>query len=396
MSRNFRRSEPPLRPKKRIELSTEKLALRIMLLGIAILTASLAFSGVFNSLIATPTGWQQIAPEQSETGAEQDFLLCYNIGQTELSAKEEVKALSSLYGQAMDHGCRALANTAYDGYVNLSDLNSQPNTALAVDPLLYAAFQTIEASGSRMVYFAPLMESYRSLFSCADDETAAQFDTEKSGEMARFAQEIASFALDSEAVQVRLLPENTLRLEVSPEYLDYARENELESFVDLGLLRNAFLCDAVAEELEQQGYVNGYLTSFDGFTRALCQEEFGLNVFDFQEGQGYQVDTALYQGPCTVVSCRSFPILDMDQVNYYTYADGSVRAPYFGDDGLLHTACPSLNTLSRELSAAELAIRTLEAYAGTDAAFPSLEEFSWVSGGNDTATYHGEDFKPAE
>ena len=62
MSRNFRRSEPPLRPKKRIELSTEKLALRIMLLGIAILTASLAFSGVFNSLIATPTGWQQIAP----------------------------------------------------------------------------------------------------------------------------------------------------------------------------------------------------------------------------------------------------------------------------------------------------------------------------------------------
>ena len=50
----------------------------------------------------------------------------------------------------------------------------------------------------------------------------------------------------------------------------------------------------------------------------------------------------------------------------------------------------------RELSAAELAIRTLEAYAGTDAAFPSLEEFSWVSGGNHTATYHGEDFNPAE
>ena len=396
MPRDYRRREPPLQPKKRIELSTEKLALRIMLLGIAILTASLAFTGVFNSLVAVPTGWQQITPENRETSANQDFLLCYNIGQTERSAKEEVKALSKLYGETMDHGSRALANTAYDGYVNLYDLNSQPNTAVSVDSLLYAAFQRIEESGSRMVYFAPLMESYHSLFSCGDDETAAQFDPEKSEEAARFAREIAAFAMDPESVQVRLLPENTLRLEVSPEYLDYAGENELESFVDLGLLRNAFLCDAVADELEKQGYVNGYLTSFDGFTRVLCQEEFGLNVFDFQEGRSLQVDTALYQGPGAVVSCRSFPILDMDQVLYYTYADGAVRAPYFGEDGLLQTACPSLNTLSREPNVAELAIRTLEAYAGTDPKFPSLEDLSWVSGGNHTATYHGEDFKPAE
>ena len=396
MPRDFRRREPAIRPKQRVELSTQKLALRIMLLGIAILTASLAFTGAFNSLVAVPTGWQQITPTNMETAAHQDFLLCYNIGQTELRAKDEVKALSALYGETMDHGSRALANTAQDGYVNLYDLNSQPNTAVSVDPLLYAAFQTIEESGSRMVYFAPLMESYHSLFSCSDDETAAQFDPEKSPEMARFASEIAAFALDPEAVQVTILPENTLRLEVSPEYLSYARENELESFVDLGLLRNAFLCDAVADELERQGYVNGYLTSFDGFTRALCQEEFGLNVFDFREGQSLQVDTALYQSPCAVVSCRSFPILELDQVNYYSYADGAVRAPYIGSDGLLHAACPSLNTLARELSAAELAIPTLEAYAGADPDFPSLEKFSWVSGSNQKASYHGTDFYPAQ
>lgn len=396
MPRDFRRREPALRPKQRIELSTEKLSLRIMLFGIAILVACLAFSGVINGLIATPTGWQQITPSDSQTGADQDFLLCYNIGQTELSAKNEVKALSKLYGEVMDHGCRALSNVPYEGYVNLSNLNSQPNTAVAVDPVLYKAFQTIEQSGSRMVYFAPLMEMYHGLFSCGNDEDAAQFDPAKSQELSEFAEEIAAFALDPEAVQMRLLPENTLRLEVSPEYLDYARENELDSFVDLGLLRNAFLCDAVADELEKQGYVNGYLTSFDGFTRALCREEFGLNILDIQQGQGLQVDTALYQGPCTVVSCRSFPVMEMDQVNYYTYEDGSIRAPYINDRGRLNSACASLNTLSRELSAGELAIRTLEAYAGTDPAFPSLEDLSWVSGGNNTATYHGEDFKPAE
>lgn len=396
MSRNFRRREPALRPKQRVELSSEKLALRVALLGIAILVASLAFTSVFNGLVSAKSGWQQISPENTQSAGYQDFLLCYNIGQTELSAKNEVKALSKLYGETMDSASRALDNSPQEGFVNLYDLNSQPNTAVSVDPLLYQAFQTIEESGSRMVYFAPLMANYRSLFACADDDTAAQFDPEKSWEMARFAEEIAAFALDPEAVQVKLLPENTLRLEVSPEYLDYAEENELERFVDLGLLRNAFLCDAVTQALEAQGFVNGYLTSFDGFTRALCQEEFGLNVFDFQEGQSLQVDTALYQGPCVVVSCRSFPILELDQVNYYSYAGGEVRPPYFGEDGLLHAACPSLNTLSRNLSVAELTIRTLEAYAGKDPTFPSLEDLSWVSGGNQQASYHGTDFYPAQ
>ena len=396
MSRYSRRSDPALRPKQRVELTTGKIALRLMVVGIAILVASLAFGAVVNNLVSTQTGWQQVEAANPETGIAQDFILCYNIGQTEAAAGTELKALSSHYGQLLDNAYRVLSNVPMENVVNLHTLNSRPNTAVAVDPLLYAAFQTLEESGSRLVYFAPMLEQYRSLYACEYDQEAEKFDPERSEELARFAGEIARFARDPEAVQVKLLPENTLRLEVSPEYLDFAGENELESFVDLGLLLNAFLCDAVAEGLTELGYVNGYVTSFDGFTRTMCPEEFGLSVYDLKEGEAQLLDTALYDGPCTLVSCRSFPVLDMDAVNYYRYADGTLRGPYLNEQGLLHAACASLYTLSRELTTAQLAIRTLEAYAQEDASFPSLEEISWVSGENGQAAYHGTDFRPAE
>ena len=220
MSRYSRRSEPALRPKQRVELTTEKLALRLMIVGIAILVASLAFSGVVNSLVSTQTGWQQVEPANPETGIAQDFILCYNIGQTDMAASAELKAVSAHYGETLDHGYRVLSNVPVENYVNLYTLNSQPNTAVAVDPLLYAAFQTLE--DSRLVYFAPLLEQYRSLFACSYDEEAEKFDPARTPELAQFAAEITRFAMDPESVQVKLLPENTLRLEVSPEDLDYA------------------------------------------------------------------------------------------------------------------------------------------------------------------------------
>lgn len=392
MSRNARRREPALRPKTKLELNEGHLSLRLLGVAVFIAIAATAFGIGLNGLLRTQTGWQQVEAAASKTGIAQEFALCYNIGQTEVDAKAELRGVSACYAETLDHAYKALANAPQEGYVNLSDLNAQPNTAIAVDPLLYAAFQAVENSGSRLPYFAPLLGQYWSLFACSNDQEAEYFDPDRSEEAAQFTAEVAGFAMDPEAVQVKLLPGNTLRLEVSPAYLDYARENELDSFVDLGLLLNAFICDAVADALTAGGYTNGYVTSFDGFTRALCNEEFGLNVFDLKDGSPAQLGTALYDGPGTVVSCRAFPVLDQDGVNYYTYSDGTVAAPYLNHRGRLHAACASLNTLSTEHAAGELALLTLAAYAGEDSSFPTLEDVSWVSGEDGQIHFHGDGF----
>ena len=396
MSRNARRKDPALRPKQKLELRDGNYTMRLICLGVAITVAVLAFAAVLNGLLQPKTGWQQVEATNSQTGAGQDFLLCYNIGQTSMDAEQEQKSLISNYSRLLDQGYGVLSSTEQEGYVNLYTLNQQPNTALTVDDVLYQALKTAEASGSRMIYFAPLMGQYRSLFACTYDQEAELFDPARSEEAAAFVREIAAFAADPEAVQVRLLPENTVRLEISPEYLAYARENQVESFVDFGILMNAFLCDAVADGLAEQGFVNGYVTSFDGFTRALCSDEFGLNVFDQAEGRPQQLGTVTYHAPGAVVSCRAFPILDKDSVNYYTYSDGTVLAPYLNDRGELHCAAASLNTFSAALTVGELALRTLTAYAGDDPDFGSLEDLSWVAGQDQQIILHGDEFTLAE
>lgn len=387
MSREARRREPALRPKTRLEVSDSHLSIRVVCVVVAIVVAALAFGAVINGLLSAPAGWQQIEAVNSKTGIDQEFLLCYNLGQTEQDASVEKKAVAALYTQLLDGAYRVLSNTQQESEINLYTLNHQPNTALTVDPLLYGALQTLEESGSRLPYFAPLMTTYQNYFQNIYEDAGEQYE--------QFRREIAAFAMDSDAVQVKLLPENTVRLEISPEYLDYARENEVEHFLDFGILLNAFLCDAVAQGLEEQGYVNGYVTSFDGYARSLCAEQLGLNVFDLVEGTAAQLGTVTYTGPGSLVSCRSFPILEQDSVNYFTCSDGTILAPYLNDQGQLHAAAASLSTFDQGTAAA-LALRTLAAYAGEDDTFAALDDLSWVSGANGQITLHGQAFQLAE
>ena len=172
MSRNARRREPALRPKTELELNEGHFSLRLVGVAVFIAIAALAFGVGISGLLRTQTGWQQVEASASKTGIAQEFALCYNIGQTETDAKAELRGVSACYSETLDRAYRVLSNTPQEGYVNLSDLNAQPNTAIAVDPLLYAAFQTVENSGSRLPYFAPLMGQYWSLFACANDQEA--------------------------------------------------------------------------------------------------------------------------------------------------------------------------------------------------------------------------------
>lgn len=389
MSRYARRSDPPLRRPERIELKEGNLPLRLIGLGIAILVAALAFTYGFTSLLGTDTGWQQISPVDDKIGIAQDFILSYEIGKTDQDPGAEMKGLSAAYSEALQRASKALSTLEFEDTVNLYTLNTQPGQPVAVDPLLYEAFRTIEMSGSRLPYLAPLFGQYASLFVSDYDEAAIDFDPARSPEAARYVAEIAAFAANPDQVRLKLLPDCKLVLEVSPEYLAYAAENEITRFVDLGVLFNAFVCDAVADTLAERGYTNGFLSSYDGYSRILCAQEFGLNIFDLAQGKPVQLAVAKYTGPAAVVSCRSFPILEKDQMNYYTYADGTVRGPYLNEAGLPQAASTSLSVGAEQGRVAELALRTLAAYTGEDSTFAALSDLSWVSAHNGEVSTNG-------
>lgn len=387
-----RRKEPRLTPKEQVELSQKNIPLRIVLVVLALVIAGISFASAIGEMGAVQSGWQEIVTTNAKTLAPQEFVLAYNLGTGSLSPKAEQQKVSALYTQVMDETAQALSSLPVSGVNNLYTLNSQPNADVQVEPALYEAFRVLENAGSRMAYYAPAAEQYDSLFACTYDEEAVQFDPQRDKTAGEFTARIAAYAQDETAVRVRLLPDNTLRLEVSQEYLDYAQENGVETFVDFGILRNALLCDAAADALVQAGYVQGVLSSLDGYARSLCGEEFALNVFEQQDGSFKNVGIVTYSGPAALVTFRAFPVSEGDTVNYYTYSDGTVITPFLNAEGISHTAAPSLSALSPSGSAASLALRMLPAFAGEDDSFAALNDLSWVSSKNGVLKINGDGF----
>lgn len=362
------------------------LVLRILGVGAAIAVAVAAFGYVVSTLFSRPTtGWQRIEGDVSETGCQSQYVFQYNLGKNG-EAVVQNKTVSTLYSQATDDAWKALSQTEYEGSNNLFVLNANPNEPILVDPILYWALEQI--GDSRVLFRAPLYAYYVGLYHCANDADAATVDPERSEEAAAYAASLAFYAESAEDISLELLGEGRAVLRVSQRYLDFAKENELESLVDFGWLHNAFVLDYTADLLTSRGYPDGTISSFDGFTRSLSEDAFSVNLYSQVEGKPRQVAAAHFTGPMAQVYFRMLPLHELDGGNYYTYEDGTVKGPYVGADGLLHTACDSLLLLSDSQSCAALALQGLPVYAADEFTESALAEMNWVST-QGTVIHHG-------
>lgn len=121
---------------------------------------------------------------------------------------------------------------------------------------------------------------------------------------------------------MELLGDGKVRLRVSDEYLEFARENGISCFVDLGWLENAFIADYLAGTLEAAGFTRGALISEDGFMRCLDTETGSEYAFDFTHRE-----------------------------------DGTLRSPFLDvSDGLDSCAAPELCGWSEDAGCAAIAL----------------------------------------
>ena len=152
-----------------------------------------------------------------------------------------------------------------------------------------------------------------------------------------------------------------MRLNVGKEYLAYARENELDTLLDFGFVKNAFVIDAVADALTDAGLTNGLLTSADGFSRSLCQGSFGVNLLEATDSGYRQAAAAAYNGPRSVAALRAFPVDSGDALRFYTYEDGTICPPVLDETTGLLTAANDNLVLFGDGSVGDLALQAMQA-----------------------------------
>ena len=348
------------------ELSGGNRTVRWILIGVLLVVGAVALTAGLLKALETPAGWQKVEGPSAGLSCSHEFTLMYEFGAGERSATEERKALQPLYAEACVNAWKLFYNEAGEtDMTGLYALNQQPNTQLQVDKYLYAALKQLDENGSRALYLGPVYAAYNNLFYSDDEVMALSNDPATDPYTKEYVSKLASFANDPETIQIHLDSDNRVTLQISQEYLNFAKENEITHYLDFGWLRNAFMIDYIAQRLIENGFISGYLTSVDGFVRNLDQREtvYSYNLFD----QGKAVGLMEYRGAASIAFLRSYPVFDEDYGRYYTFADGRTLTSMIDPgDGQSKTAAPQLVSYSTKVGCAELALSMLPLYVTED------------------------------
>lgn len=376
-----RRDLPHPKPVERIELNEEHVGRRLLLTIVLLLIAAGALAYAVSQFFAPQSEWIAIEANASAgITCAPEFEFLYHLGSGELSPAAERRAVTDAYTRLCRNAFLVFHNQMEaEGVNNLYAINRHPNEELAVDGALYQALAAVERSGNRALYLGPVYDRYGSLFYCEDDSQLVDFDPRLSPEVAREYQEYAAFAGDPRAVRVELLGENRMRLFVSEGYLEYARREGIESFIDFAWMRNAFIADYLARELTALGYTRGVLASCDGFIRCLDEsgEEYSLLIYDRQQEKTCNVAVMCYQGPRSIVCLRDFPVNALEETRFYRLRSGEVRTPYVDTaDGMCRNALSSLTCYSGDKGCGEILLEMLPVYIAETLREGALEELA--------------------
>jgi hypothetical protein len=206
---------------------------------------------------------------------------------------------------------------------------------------------------------------YERVFGCKIDAEAESFDPAKNAEQAAYVGEIAAFANDPAHIALELLENNQVRLKVSDDYLAYIRQNELSRLLDFSWMKNAFIVDYLAKTLLDNGFSNGYLASFDGFTRNLDTrgEQYSFNLFNREENNIDLPAVMHYKKATSIVFLRDYPMSAQDETLYYVYDSGeSVTTFVDPADGMRKNALHNLVSYSTEVGCAQLLLQICPVY----------------------------------
>lgn len=366
------------------KLSGKNIKLRWIIVIALILIAAVSFTIGISGLISRKPGWMEIEANASEgITCAKEFILQYDLGADGSDPTIEYKQLTARYTEAATAAYKIFsADERFEGTGNLCAVNSSPNVEVEVDKALYDALSLMESSGKRQLYLAPIYYQYNNLFGCQYDYEAENYDPFINADMRAYFADICRFASDPSAVSLRLLGNNRVMLYVSGEYLSFATEYGISTFIDFFWMKNAFIADYIAQSLADNGFENGTVTSFDGFTRNLDRRgtSFSQNIFSRQGERVYQAAVMEYAGPMAMVSLRAYPMGSMDEVHYYQNSGGEIRSAYASAaDGLCRAAREELLVYSHGKGCAGLLLDVLGLYIADELDEGALKALS--SGG---------------
>ena len=351
---------------RHIELSEKNKVLRLVLIVILLAVGAAALAAGLTSLLNVEPGWQEIESNSKKPNCSNEFVFHYDFTESGAGSTAQYKQIVQLYTEATEKAYEVFSSdVSVDGLYNVQYINGHINEEITVDETLYNALELVQRYNCRYLYLAPVYVEYNRIFTAESEQIAAGFDPAQNVELIPYISEIASMANDPQMIDLELLGENRIKLSVSDEYLEYAREYEIDEFIDFGWMKNAFIADYITDIMCSNGFTRGYIASYDGFTRNMDDRgiSYTFNIFN-REGNAIDMPAVMhYSQPTSIVFMRNYPMSELDKWHYYVFSSGETASAYIdASDGLYKSAVDNLVSYSSELGCAEIMLQMSPVY----------------------------------
>ena len=364
------------RPITRVELSEKNKTLRLVAAILLLVIGAIGITVGIMRLLNKETGWQRVQITSQERNCSENFILQYHFAGSGADATAVNNQLQAAYGGACVKAYQLFTpDEEIEGVNNLHYVNRHPNEIVTVDPVLYDALAKLQ--DEPWLYLGPVYAHYYNLILNTAESLVPELDPLENSQAAEYVGKLAEFAADREAVYLELLGNNQVKLTVSQEYLDFAAEEEIETFLDFGPLTNACIIDFLAQTLIDEGLTAGYLVSADGYTRNLDRvNRFSFNIFDRIDNTIYPAGAMDYQGPISIVFLKDFATAPSD---IYYRGSGDHIVHLFADpqDGIYRTSRANLVSYSYDMGCVDVALQMLPSFVGDEFAVPQNVYSVW-------------------
>lgn len=325
---------------KDIYVNTKHRTLRTVAFIIALAVAVTAFTMGILSIGHKDEGYQTVTAEtDNEAVAYTDGVVFkyYMTGRSG-AIKSQLKELTTVYSGVMKRAYKFLdAVNEYQGYSNLATINTAVSGGssgdIAVSPELYDILKrayeyTLEGRGYNM--FAGELYAYWNSILSLDEPEA--FDPAADADEAQRLERLTKATSDLTNFNLEFVDDTQciVRLSVSRDYLALLDDLEVPvnmtdgsyMILDLNLLRDAFLMEWVANELNSRQYTDGYLESSSGLMVSLAGHERGEYCeYDFSEAVPVTAGTVPACGNMAVSHFCNVPVGDKE-LGKYTFTSG--------------------------------------------------------------------------
>ena len=236
------------KPIQRMELSEKNKTLRLIAAIALFIIGIVGITVGIMSAMNKDTGWQRVQITPQEHSCSEQFILQYDFSGSGAQATAVNQKLQTVYGEACVKAYGLFTvDEEIPGVNNMYYVNRHPNEEIIVDPVLYAAFEKLQ--DTPWLYLGPVYAHYSNMIFNTDETMLDELDPALSTAAKAYVEKLAVFAADRNAVELELLGENRVKLTVSDEYLAFAKEEEIENFIDFSYLSNAFIIDYLADVL---------------------------------------------------------------------------------------------------------------------------------------------------